>query len=183
MTNASIWIVLLGVVGCTSSSPQIDPVVGTGSFAINGAAQSVAAVWAQAGYLFIDDQNDSVGVYEVSFDAMGAGVPCSETSSLSTVLQIGLVTTQVFTPRTAGTPTLSTGPIPVVASASISDTMAPPAPVAEIRFVSPEMRAGTVTITAFGATAIEGTFEASGSDTRGSTMVTGAFAATICPAD
>lgn len=177
-------LVVAGIAGCTAAArPTADATVGSGSFAINGTAQNIQAVWATIGYEFIGNGNDSVGSFQLAFAATGAGVMCSETSALAVVEQISILTTQVFSPTSGGSPSLAPGAIPVVTAGSISVSVPPAHPVAYIERVHPEPSAGTVTITSADATTLQGTFDATGASISGSISVTGSFAATICPAE
>jgi hypothetical protein len=176
-------VALAGVVGCMSS-PAADPTVGSGSFSRNGTSLAAMAVWATTSYAFFGSGNDSYGGYAIRFSTTGAGIPCSGTSSLSTLEQLDISTPQVFTPASGGRAKLSVGDIPVVHRDPF-DNGPPAMTVAEFYASSPTMTAGTVTITSFDSSSIAGTFAATGPDssTTPSPMTTfsGSFDATICP--
>jgi hypothetical protein len=179
---AAVLVSCSSIAACTNDAPPADPPLGTATLMRNGVAVTVTAAWAERGYAFFDDNNDSYGVYAISFStdpAVKNGL-CSDATQFNETYRLDLNTTQVFHQTSlSGAIALPLGDMPIVPSDQVPAGAPPTMPVADFVFVMPFIDSGTVTVSAFDGSSITAMFTASGSVTDPISL-TGEVYAPIC---
>jgi len=166
----------LGLLACSTSTP-VDAPLGQATLRVHGTAKPITAAWAEFGYEFFGNANDSYGTYIVNFTAdVGAdAVTCNERSVLASISKIIINTTQVYHGVPGPHPVLPLGDIPVVSDAPTAT--APSSTIVTMQLADViSVTGGTMTITAFDSESIQATYSATGS-----TNADGDLIVPICP--